>query len=147
MQITKKVDILGRIVLPKSYREQLKINTHDKIMICTVNKDIYAYKVQDKLMSIDKQILLGELVIIDELGRLVLPKCSIRNVLNIHAGDSLSLEITVDNIIKITKARISCDLCGRSDNLYSFKNKHLCEECIESINQIFNTKRTNAKSI
>ena len=143
MQMTKKVDGLGRIVIPKSYREQLNINTHDKIMICSMDEDIYAYKVHDKLMSIDNKILLGEFASIDDLGRLLLPKNSIRDVLNIHSGSLLSLEITTGCLLKITKLCPSCVLCGSNYDLYSFKNKYLCADCIDDINQLFD--RTNPK--
>ena len=40
MGIEKTVDRLGRIVLPKEYRQRLGINTDDKVIISFVNDKI-----------------------------------------------------------------------------------------------------------
>ena len=42
--ITRKVDNLGRVVIPKSYREELKLKEGDKVRIIMVDKQIIIEK-------------------------------------------------------------------------------------------------------
>lgn len=68
---------------------------------------------------------------IDELGRIVLPK-SIREILEIREKDPVEISIDGNKVI-LTKYQPSCIFCGSSDNVISYCDKRICEECIEKI--------------
>ena len=68
---------------------------------------------------------------IDKAGRLVISK-DIRNHLNINPGDTLHIEADDDKII-ICKAENKCVFCNSTQNLVSFKGKHICKECFDAI--------------
>jgi len=66
---------------------------------------------------------------VDHLGRIVLPK-ELRDVMQINPHDGV--EIFVDNhCIVLKKYNPSCVLCGNSNNLFYFREKIICEECVE----------------
>ena len=69
---------------------------------------------------------------IDELGRIVLP-IELRRNLNINERDSLEIFVENDCIILKKYDLNNCVFCGNSDNLKLFKNKTVCEKCIEEI--------------
>ncbi|MBA4542737.1 MULTISPECIES: AbrB/MazE/SpoVT family DNA-binding domain-containing protein [Thermoactinomyces] len=65
---------------------------------------------------------------VDHLGRIVLPK-ELRDLMSINPHDGV--EIFVDNnAIVLKKYNPSCILCGSSYNLFYFRDKIICEECI-----------------
>lgn len=68
---------------------------------------------------------------IDELGRIVLPK-ELRDILGIKIKDGLEISLNGDRII-IEKFGKSCGICGSSDRLNSFRDKQLCDGCVEII--------------
>lgn len=68
---------------------------------------------------------------IDKAGRLVISK-DIRNHLNINPGDTLHIEADDDKII-IRKAESKCVFCNSVQNLSSFKDKHICKDCLDAI--------------
>ena len=70
---------------------------------------------------------------IDKAGRLVISK-DIRNHLNINAGDILHIEADDERII-IRKAESKCVFCNATQNLVEFKGKHICEDCLNNLNQ------------
>lgn len=70
---------------------------------------------------------------IDKAGRLVISK-DIRNHLNIKAGDILHIEADDERII-ICKAENRCIFCNATQNLVEFKGKHICNDCLDSLNQ------------
>lgn len=68
---------------------------------------------------------------IDELGRVVIP-IEIREKFNIKEKDPL--EIYVDNqFIMLKKHEDTCVFCGKVENLQSFKNKMICNKCLNDI--------------
>lgn len=69
---------------------------------------------------------------IDKAGRLVISK-DIRNHLNINAGDTLHIEADDEKII-IRKAESKCVFCNATQNLVEFKEKHICKDCLNSLN-------------
>lgn len=70
---------------------------------------------------------------IDKAGRLVISK-DIRNHLNINAGDILHIEADDEKII-ICKAENKCVFCNSTQNLVAFKEKHICKDCLDSLNE------------
>ena len=71
---------------------------------------------------------------IDDLGRIVIPK-ELREVLDIHIKDGL--EITLDgNRILVNKYEKACAICNSRVDLTNFKDKMICNKCVEIIKQI-----------
>ena len=68
---------------------------------------------------------------IDELGRIVIPK-EIRKKLEIDIKDPM--EIYVDgHAITLKKVEDNCIFCGKNKNLVEFKDKMVCQSCLESL--------------
>lgn len=68
---------------------------------------------------------------LDNLGRIVLP-IELRKTL--HYADNEALEIfTEGDSIVLRKYETSCIFCGSSKNITSFKNKCVCQKCIEKL--------------
>ena len=68
---------------------------------------------------------------IDELGRIVLPK-ELRNKLGINIKDPM--EIYVDgHSITLRKVEDKCIFCGSTKNLTNFKEKLVCEDCLDNL--------------
>ena len=83
--ISRKVDELGRIVIPIEIREQLGIKENDSLT-----------------MYIDtKRIILENGKTVDALGRIVIPK-ETRKVLGIEEREELEIEV-IDNKIILNK--------------------------------------------
>lgn len=70
---------------------------------------------------------------IDDLGRIVLPK-EIRKSLGFDIRSSVELYVEDDSLI-IKKAKESCIFCGSSDDLTEFKEKNVCQKCINTMNR------------
>ena len=70
---------------------------------------------------------------IDELGRIVIPK-EIRKKLEINIKDPM--EIYVDgHAITLKKVENNCVFCGNNKNLINFKDKLICQKCLDSLNK------------
>ena len=71
---------------------------------------------------------------VDDLGRVVLP-IELRRSLNIAERDSL--EIFVDgNCIVMKKYELSCVFCGNPETLATYREKHICPDCLSHIKSI-----------
>ena len=70
---------------------------------------------------------------VDELGRIVLPK-ELRTVLDIDIKDPVEI-YTEGEYIVLKKYNPSCCLCGSMDNLRYFKDKKVCQKCIDSFKE------------
>lgn len=69
---------------------------------------------------------------IDKLGRLVLP-ADIRKLLNITDGeDAVEFFLDEDSII-IKKYRPACVFCNSAENVIEYKNKTICQSCLDEI--------------
>lgn len=71
---------------------------------------------------------------VDELGRMVIP-IELRRTLGIDTKDPL--EIYVDNgKIIFKKYEPACIFCGNAHKTIEFKDKIICLECLEDMQQI-----------
>ena len=68
---------------------------------------------------------------IDELGRVVVPK-ELRKKLGIANTDPVEIYVEDDKII-LKKYISVCHFCGGSQNLTEYKNKNICQSCIEEL--------------
>ena len=79
---------------------------------------------------------------IDELGRVVLPM-ELRNKLKIKEKDPIEIYVEGSSII-LKKFENSCTFCGNTKNLISYKDKLICNKCINSMQELSN-KQINGK--
>ena len=75
--------------------------------------------------------LIGIVRRIDELGRVVIP-VELRKILDISEKDPVEIFAESDRIV-VRKYTPSCLFCGSTNNITSFKNKLICEECLDSM--------------
>lgn len=73
---------------------------------------------------------------VDTLGRIVIPK-EIRNKLGIDYNTSIEIYVDGDYIV-LTKYEKKCIICGKSENIVSYKDKTICNSCIELIKGLYN---------
>ena len=71
---------------------------------------------------------------IDELGRIVLP-IELRRSLDISERDALVIFADENSrTLVLKKHEPSCTFCGVAEDLFVYKDKHICEECGRGIN-------------
>lgn len=71
---------------------------------------------------------------VDELGRVVIPM-EIRNQFNIVEKDPI--EIYVDgSCIILKKYEPNCIFCGNTKNLVQYKDKLVCDKCVNLLNSL-----------
>ena len=90
----RKVDALGRIVIPYETRREMNIKSGESMVIILDNQSIILLKDDGTPKS-------GSIIIIrkiDELGRVVLPMI-IRNKLKIKENDLLNIELKENSVI------------------------------------------------
>lgn len=68
---------------------------------------------------------------VDELGRIVLP-IELRRTLDIEIRDSIEIYVENDAII-LKKYEPTCIFCGNNENLTTFNDKNICDECINKL--------------
>ena len=68
---------------------------------------------------------------IDELGRIVIPK-ELRKKLEINIKDPMEIYADGHSII-LKKVEDNCIFCGKNKNIKEFKNKKICQSCLEEI--------------
>ena len=66
---------------------------------------------------------------VDELGRIVIP-IELRRTYNINEKDKLEI-YTEGDCILLKKHLQSCIFCGSTIKIKSFKDKIICQNCIE----------------
>lgn len=71
---------------------------------------------------------------IDNLGRIVLPK-ELRNVEQLEEGTEMNIFLEEDGTILLRKTLTHCRLCGSAKDVHVFKDKSLCERCIQQIRE------------
>lgn len=71
---------------------------------------------------------------IDELGRIVLPM-ELRRTLSIDTGDALEIYTDEDRIV-LKKYEPSCIFCGEAKGTVHFKDKMICEQCKQELEQM-----------
>jgi len=68
---------------------------------------------------------------VDELGRVVIP-IELRRVMGIEEKNSIEIFVDSDRII-LQKHEQSCVFCGSDDEIRYYKNKLICEDCLEEL--------------
>ena len=129
--ITRGVDRLGRVVLPKKMRQALDIKElTDPIEISVSNDGIVLKK------PADSRTLSGDIRCLDNFGRIVIP-IEIRNLFGIvSCVDSLEIHCDGDCII-LKKYQPACLFCGSTEQVVDFKEKRICSVCVNEIKNKF----------
>jgi transcriptional pleiotropic regulator of transition state genes len=71
---------------------------------------------------------------IDELGRIVIPK-QMRAKMDIKDYDPIEIYVEDDKII-LKKSENYCSFCGGVDRLCEYKDKKICEDCLNEIKSL-----------
>ncbi len=71
---------------------------------------------------------------VDELGRVVIP-IEIRNQFNIAEKDPIEIYVDGSSIV-LKKYEPNCIFCGNTENLISYNDKLICEECSKKISKL-----------
>ena len=112
--------------MPKELRKTLNIKeVEDSLEIYVEDNRIVLRKYDEE------EGVSGIVRRVDQLGRIVLP-IELRRNMNIAEKDSL--EIFVDqNKIVLKKYEPACIFCGNAKNVFVFKGKNICPECVEEL--------------
>lgn len=128
--IVRKIDQLGRIVIPKELRRALKIvEIEDSLEIYLEDGAIVLVKIncEEDASGFSRKV--------DQLGRIVLPVELRRNLDIVEEKDALEIFIE-DNKIILKKYEPACIFCGNARNVLSFKGRNICANCLNEIKQI-----------
>ncbi len=68
---------------------------------------------------------------VDELGRVVIP-IELRRTLGIHEKDALEIFVDSEKIV-FKKYEPACIFCGSADEIIDYKNKRICKQCLEEL--------------
>lgn len=126
--ILRKVDALGRIVLPIGMRSIMNWDIGDSIEIFVKNGGIYLKKFDSS------NIVSGMVRNLDTLGRIVIPM-EIRRTFDIRSNDGIEILLNSGQII-LKKCQNRCIFCNSIGDLVNFKNKAICKDCVKSISKL-----------
>lgn len=125
--IVRRVDQLGRIVVPKEIRKNLNIVEVVDSMEIYLEDGMIVFKKFDGNVA-----AAGIVRRVDQLGRVVLP-IELRRMLNI-VEEKDALEIFIDDgAILLKKYEPACTFCGNFKDITLFKGKNICFGCIAEI--------------
>lgn len=126
--IIRELDELGRIVIPIEIREQLGLKEKTPVEIFVKGKNIILQKYEP---STDRRDSLGIVRRLDELGRIVIP-VEIREKFELF--EKCPVEIfTQGKKVILKRHEITCLFCNSSIKLKEFKDKLICDECIDQM--------------
>jgi len=123
--IIRKLDGLGRVVIPIEIRTEKDIKEKDPVEIYLDRNDIVMRKVEGNVSET------GIKRLVDELGRVVIP-IEIRTVLELEEGDKLELFLEKEKMI-FRKHHIRCMYCGNKKAVDKLLEKPVCENCIQKL--------------
>jgi len=126
----RKIDELGRVVIPIELRNLFKYNEKDPIEVYMRNKEIVLKK--PVLDGNEKNV--GIIRKFDELGRITLPK-ELRDRLGMEIKSPVEIYINGKDII-LRRYETSCTFCDTEKNLNEFKGKQICAKCLDKIKNI-----------
>ncbi|MBO5408080.1 MAG: hypothetical protein J6A61_01540 [Clostridia bacterium] len=127
--LTRRIDKLGRIMVPKAIRSEYGIGEHTAVEIYTNEEYIVIQKYSQKDVEIQSKYHT------DNVGRIVLPK-SIRKQFLLTENDDYVEIFTEEHSILLKKYEKSCVICGGQEELILVKGKKICRDCLEEIKSI-----------
>lgn len=124
--LIRKIDELGRFVIPAILRGELNIKAGDNIKMYLFEDFIIMKKYINKSKQ-DRKVSMK----VDELGRVVIP-IEIRERLGLAMATPMEIYIEKENII-LRKFEPCCVFCKKSKRLIKYKNKLICTGCIKEL--------------
>ena len=118
----RRIDRLGRIVIPSEVRNKIGLKARDEVFINVVGEEIHLSK-ESKTYFVSRRL--------DDLCRLCIPM-EIRSKLSIANNAKLDCVFEYD-VIKLSRSKVCCVMCGGSEDVKDVKMIRLCQECIEEI--------------
>ena len=118
----RRIDELGRVLIPIGMRRRLGIGEKDKVYMGVVDEVVVVTK-KEEADLIERTT--------DKLGRIVIPM-EWRRVLSIADGAVLDCVLDGD-VVKLSRSKVCCVMCGGSENVKDVKMIRLCQECVEEI--------------
>lgn len=124
--IVRKLDELGRVVIPMEYRKSFGTTDRDPLGMIVDRGVIQLVKAGSQFIGMVRNL--------DELGRYTLP-AETRRALGIEIGQKLDIYVDeFQDAICIRKE--GCHFCSSTDNLSEFKGRHICGGCLEEISSL-----------
>ena len=124
--LTRRIDKLGRIMVPKAIRSEYGISEHTPVEIFTRGDFIVIKKYTVSDGDIQSRYHT------DNVGRIVLPK-AIRKQYGLAECDDFVEIFTEEKSILLKKYERCCVICQSAENLMQVRDKKICRECVEEI--------------
>ncbi|MDF2908774.1 MAG: AbrB family transcriptional regulator [Herbinix sp.] len=119
--IVRKIDELGRIVIPIEYRKSFSIKEKDPIGLYIVDGVIHLVKADGRFRGIAREL--------DDLGRLCLPIEARRSL---GFEDHQAVDIYVEDE-EICIRKNGCEWCSNTEDLCEINGHKLCRKCAYSV--------------
>lgn len=119
--IIRKIDYLGRIVIPMEFRKTFGINEKDPLGMTMENDVIHLVKADENFRGIVRNL--------DELGRYTIPIES-RRELSLEIGQKVDIFVEGESIC-IRKD--GCGWCGSTKDLSEVDGHVICQKCIDKV--------------
>ena len=124
--LTRRIDKLGRIMVPKAIRSEYAISEHTPVEIFTRGEFIVIKKYTVSDGDIQSRYHT------DNVGRIVLPK-AIRKQFGLAECDDYVEIFTEEHSILLKKYERSCVICGGHEGLTQIRDKKICKDCVAEI--------------
>lgn len=121
--IIRKLDELGRIVIPIEYRHNKIVDGKTKVKIDNIEDFVVVEVLEDNIKTFTRRF--------DDLGRIVVP-AEIRDRLNWQKKDEIEIWEYGKYLI-LQKTKKECVFCGNKKNLIKYKNEMICQKCKEDL--------------
>lgn len=121
--IVRKIDDLGRIVIPIEIRRVAGVINRDMLSLCLVNGVVRLSK--------------GEGRKLDELGRYVVPK-EIRDSYGWKIGQAMDIYLEGE---EICIRKFGCEWCDETEDLLKIHGHRICRKCASKIIETYTEGR------
>ncbi len=118
----RKIDELGRVLIPIEMRRMLGIEADDELFIGMKDGNLYATK--EFVEGFIKRR-------VDYLSRVVIP-VEYRRALSFGDGPKVNITLEKDRV-KISKINAYCTFCGSHKDIKDVKGVRVCQSCIDEI--------------
>jgi transcriptional pleiotropic regulator of transition state genes len=127
--IIRKLDIFGRLCIPKELRKTFDADKKCKMEITMSGRCVIIKKQDVNTVGLVREF--------DANGRLCIPK-ETRELLDIRSGDNLEILVNEENGICLRKCENKvCVFCGNTtDNMVEFKEHYICAECKNELSKL-----------
>lgn len=129
-KLSRPVDSLGRIVIPKGIRRALDIKPKDTVQLYIEGNTLIFSVVALNDRKAGEEAL-GIFKDVDSLGRIVIPK-EIREALEIKTKTRLEVSVDKDAVLMKVYDK-GCVFCGDEDGAVEFNGRKICGKCIKAI--------------